>query len=66
MADRVVLAVPAAAAAELLHPLAPEMADVCRRIPYAPLAVVSTLLDGEAMEKPLPATARCIRAGRAR
>lgn len=53
-ADRVVLAVPAAAAAELLHPLAPEMADVCRRIPYAPLAVVSTLLDGEAMEKPLP------------
>ncbi|MEO9383870.1 protoporphyrinogen oxidase [Chromobacterium phragmitis] len=53
-ADKVVLALPAGEAAELLHPLAPEMADVCRRIPYAPLAVVSTLLDGDAVERPLP------------
>ncbi|MCD4499482.1 protoporphyrinogen oxidase [Chromobacterium vaccinii] len=53
-AERVVLALPADAAAELLHSLAPEMADICRRIPYAPLAVVSTLLDGEAMDRPLP------------
>ncbi|POZ60551.1 protoporphyrinogen oxidase [Chromobacterium alticapitis] len=52
-AQQVVLALPAAQAATLLHPLAPALADACRRIPYAPLAVVSTLLEADALEWPL-------------
>ncbi|UTH73011.1 protoporphyrinogen oxidase [Chromobacterium sp. IIBBL 290-4] len=53
-AEQVVLALPAKAAAALLHPLRPEVADICRRIPYAAMAVVSTLLEDDALEKPLP------------
>ncbi|KIA81948.1 protoporphyrinogen oxidase [Chromobacterium amazonense] len=53
-AEQVVLALPASQAAMLLHPLAPALADACRRIPYAPLAVVSTLLDADALASPLP------------
>lgn len=52
-AEQVVLALPASQAAALLHPLAPALADACRRIPYAPLAVVSTLLEADALEWPL-------------
>ncbi|HET7226814.1 MAG TPA: FAD-dependent oxidoreductase, partial [Candidatus Eisenbacteria bacterium] len=41
MADRVVLAAPAAAAADLLAPLDPDLADALRAFPSAPVAVVA-------------------------
>lgn len=40
-ARQVVLAAPAYAAAELVHPIDPELADLCRGIPYASTATVS-------------------------
>jgi oxygen-dependent protoporphyrinogen oxidase len=39
-ADRLVLSVPAAAAAELLEPLSPAAPDLLRRLPYAPVVTV--------------------------
>ncbi|OHX14468.1 protoporphyrinogen oxidase [Chromobacterium sphagni] len=52
--DRVVLALPADRAAVLLQPLAPKPAALCLRVPYAPVAVASTLVRASALARPLP------------
>ncbi|MDE2370016.1 MAG: protoporphyrinogen oxidase [Burkholderiales bacterium] len=48
-ARAIVLATPAAAAAELLAPLAPDAAAALRAIPYAPVASVASLYDRAAV-----------------
>lgn len=51
-ADRVVLAVPAQPAAQLLHPVAPVSATALRAVPYASVAVVATVWPADAVTLP--------------
>lgn len=55
-ARQVVLSVPASAAAELLRPLAPDLAKLLRGIEYTPLAVVHTGFDRHCVRHPLDGT----------
>lgn len=52
-ASQVVLALPADAAAALLAHEAPELSAACRQVPYAPMAVVASVVPAEALPRAL-------------